>query len=373
MLGSISRPLRLASLALLKGCGVLNWVRDSRWRNQRLMILCFHGISLEEEHLWRPATYIHPNVFAQRLELLSRGRYTVLPLGEAVDRLYKRDLPPRSVVITFDDGTYDFYEHAFPRLKQYGFPATVYQTTYYCDYDRPVFHLICSYMLWKRRGAVLNTGDQLGLPTNMDLRSENSRQAIVNQLVAQTVDRKLTEHEKNRLAEDLARAVGVDYAELVGKRILQLMRPDELEKLANEGVDFQLHTHRHRTPLDEALFRREICDNRDRLQPITKGKALRHFCYPSGVYELEFLRWLHAENVVSATTCDQGLASAASHPLLLPRFIDTSYRTSLEFEAWLTGVGSCISRRSRRRKLNIGMPIAVTGSDRNVYSDHYVR
>src|SRR5436305_15056309 len=149
MLRYIAQPLRLASLALLKGCGALNWVRDSRWRDQRLLILCFHGISLEEEHLWRPATYIHPTLFKTRLELLSRGAYKVLQLGDAVDRLYRGDLPPRSSVITFDDGTYDFHEHAFPALKHFGFPATVYQTTYYCDDDRPVFHLFCSYMLWK--------------------------------------------------------------------------------------------------------------------------------------------------------------------------------------------------------------------------------
>src|SRR6185312_6273066 len=101
MLASIARPMRLATLALLKGCGALNWVRDSRWRNQRLLILCYHGISIEEEHLWRPATYIHPTLFTKRLEQLARTGYQVLPLGEAVDRLYRGDLPSRSAVITF--------------------------------------------------------------------------------------------------------------------------------------------------------------------------------------------------------------------------------------------------------------------------------
>lgn len=348
MIGSIYRAVRLGSLAVLRACGIFHRVRDSRWRDQRLLILCYHGISLDEEHLWRPATYIPPQLFEHRLELLSRGQYMVLPLDEAVDRLYRRDLPPRSVVITFDDGTYDFCEHAFPRLRQYGFPATVYQTTYYCDYDRPVFHLICSYMLWKRRGAVLNAGDRLGLPATMDLRTETSRQAIVSQVLTQARNRSLTEDGKNQLAEELASAVGIDYAELVRKRVLQLLRPQEIAQLSGEGVDFQLHTHRHRTPLDEALFRREIRENRDRLQSMLGGKPTRHFCYPSGVYESEFLPWLQAEDVISATTCDPGLASPSSNSLLLSRFVDTSHVTCLEFEGWLSGAASFLSRSRRR-------------------------
>jgi peptidoglycan/xylan/chitin deacetylase (PgdA/CDA1 family) len=348
MLGSVYRPLRLISLAALKTAGIFESVRDSRWRTQRLMILCYHGISLDEEHLWRPATYISPKLFGERLEFLSRSGYSVLPLGEGVERLYREELPQRSVVITFDDGTYDFLEHAFPALKRYGFPATVYQTTYYCDYDHPVFHLVCSYMLWKRRGLVLNVDERLG--SRLDLRTETSRQAILDQLVKRADDEKLTEQQKNQLAEKLASTIGIDYAELARKRILQLLRPNEVAELASEGVDFQLHTHRHRTPLSEAPFRREIRDNRDSLQSMLSGRHATHFCYPSGVYEPEFLPWLAAEEVISATTCDPGIGSRTTNPLLLPRFVDTSHVSNLEFEGWLSGAASLLPRRKARRR-----------------------
>ena len=348
MIGSLYRPLRLGSLAALRAGGVFERARDSDWRTQRLMILCYHGISLDEEHLWRPSTYISPQLFSQRLDIISRGGYKVLPLAEAVERLYRKDLPPRSVAITFDDGTYDFYEHAFPLLKAHGFPSTVYQTTYYCDYDRPIFNLACSYILWKQRGKVFNGGSGFGLPETMDLRTETSRQAIVTKLVTSARERNLPEAEKNHIAEDLARTIGVDYQALVAKRILQLMNPAEIERLAKEGVDFQLHTHRHRTPMDEALFRREIRDNRRRIESIIGAKSLTHFCYPSGLYELEFLAWLQAEGVVSGTTCDPGLATRGNNPLLLPRFVDTSQSTALEFEGWLSGAAEWIPRRGNR-------------------------
>jgi hypothetical protein len=56
-----------------------------------------------------------------------------------------------------------------------------------------------------------------------------------------------------------------------------------------------------------------------------------------------FLPWLGDLGVASATTCDPGLASSRTHPLLLPRFVDTTGRTALEFESWLTGIGAMLS------------------------------
>src|SRR5438270_4707523 len=175
--------IRRGTLRLLKSSGIFTLVENSRWRNQRLLILCYHGIALEEEHKWIPPLYMHPDLFEERLKTLLRGNYNVLPLGEAIQRLHGNDLPPKSVAITFDDGTYDFYAQAYPRLKQCGFPATVYQTTFYCDYPLAVFHLICSYMLWKRRGAVRKAPAKLAGIDTLDLRTPAGRSGALQSLV----------------------------------------------------------------------------------------------------------------------------------------------------------------------------------------------
>ena len=160
---------------------------------------------------------------------------------------------------------------------------------------------------------------------------------------------KLNGKQTNEIASRLAKLLDIDYDELVAKRILQIMNSQEVAHLAAEGVNFELHTHRHRTPNDEALFRKEIEDNRKRIQQMTGSLAV-HFCYPSGVYEEQFLSWLEEEGVLSATTCDMGLASSRSNKLLLPRVVDVSSRTPIESESWLSGVGDLLALRRKARQ-----------------------
>jgi peptidoglycan/xylan/chitin deacetylase (PgdA/CDA1 family) len=291
-----------------------------------------------------------PQKLEQRLELLKKGCYSVIPLDEALPRLRNGTLPPRSVVITFDDGMYDFYHQAFPRLKNYGFPATVYQTTYYTSCERPLFNLICSYMLWKRRGQVIADGAEIGLKEPLDLRTELGRHKVVRGLIEVTEATDMTGLEKDDLAARLARFLTMDYECIKRKRILQLMNAREVQEVARNGVSVQLHTHRHRTPDDRWLFRREIEDNRTYIRELIATQPV-HFCYPSGVHRPAFLPWLREERIVSATTCDVGLTTRHSESLLLPRLVDNQNRTLIEFESWLTGAGDLLAfRRAATQK-----------------------
>ncbi len=214
------RVVKLATLGGLRRSGVFRLVANSRWRKQRLLILCYHGISLADEHCWRPGLYLDPRKLDQRLELLKKGGYSVLSLDEGLERLRDGALPARSVVITFDDGMYDFYKLAFPRLKNYGFPVTVYQTTYYTSCERPVFNLMCSYMLWKRRGEVIADGGEVGLKGALDLRNEIGRHKLVRGLIEIAERENMTGQQKDELAARLARFLKIDYDRLKAKRIL---------------------------------------------------------------------------------------------------------------------------------------------------------
>jgi peptidoglycan/xylan/chitin deacetylase (PgdA/CDA1 family) len=339
------KKFKQAALKSLKTAGVSTMVHNSRWRRQRLLILAYHGISLSDEHLWNGSQFTSADILRTRLELLRKSRCAVLPLCEAVERLYANDLPDRAVAITFDDGTSDFHRKAFPLIKEFGFPVTLYLTTFYSYYQRPVFDLMCSYLLWKGRSKTLDLKPLTGQDVKTDLRRNDFREAALGEIHAFARGQKLSADEKDAFAASLAARLDVDYEALLEQRFMHNLTADEVGQLAAGGIDIQLHTHRHRTPTDRQLFLREIEDNRKSIQEMT-GKSPTHFCYPSGVHDLRFLPWLREAGVVSATTCELGFASRSSNQLLLPRFLDNATLSAIEFESWLTGISAALPRRS---------------------------
>jgi peptidoglycan/xylan/chitin deacetylase (PgdA/CDA1 family) len=317
-------------------------VEGSRWRQRRLLILCYHGLSLKHEHNWSDL-YISAGFFRHRLETLVRRHYKVLPLEGALRMLREGSLPPRAVTITFDDGFHDFHHVAFPILREYGFPATVYQTTYYSDHPFPIFNLVLSYLFWHGKGRRFD-GAAYGVPTVFDLSRNEERVRAVDAFREFGRRQKYTPAQKSELAGRISGELGVDYDEILRLRMLQLMTREQISEIARAGIDVELQTHRHRTPLDEQAFLREIRDNRRWIAAAT-GSSPNHFCYPSGHRREEFLPWLRAEHIVSAVTSEYGMADHTCDPLRLPRLIDSMSVTDVDFEGWLAGVSSFLPHR----------------------------
>ena len=338
------KKFKQAALQSLKTTGVSTLVHNSRWRRQRLLILAYHGVSLADEHLWNGSQFLSPETLRSRLQQLKESSCAVLPLAQAIERLYANDLPDRAVAITFDDGTSDFSRRVFPLLKEFDLPATLYLTTFYSQYQRPVFDLMCSYLLWKGRNVTLDLKKLTGQALRIELRENESREAALSKIQLFVRQQKLSAEEKDKFAASLATSLAVSYEELLEQRIMHNLTAAEVKELASEGVDVQLHTHRHRTPKDRQLFLREIEDNRASIKEMT-GDHASHFCYPSGVYDPMFLPWLREAGVDSATTCELGFASRNSNRLLLPRFLDNESLSNIEFESWLTGVSLALPRR----------------------------
>src|SRR5579862_8925819 len=145
----MKRTIKKAVLQSLRSTGMFSLASRLRRKNS-LVILCYHGISLRDEHEWAGGLYVTPGFFRRRLEFLRDWNANVLPLAEGLTRLREGTLPPRSVVLTFDDGFYDFYAHAFPALREFEYPCTVYLTTWYTRHRVPIFNLVVNYLLWKR-------------------------------------------------------------------------------------------------------------------------------------------------------------------------------------------------------------------------------
>ncbi|MCM8792672.1 MAG: polysaccharide deacetylase family protein [Candidatus Omnitrophica bacterium] len=70
--------------------------------------------------------------FKKQMEFIFRYNYKVISPEELyLSLIRKKPIPKRAVLISFDDGTDDFYKYAFKTLKEYKFPAVVFII---CDY-----------------------------------------------------------------------------------------------------------------------------------------------------------------------------------------------------------------------------------------------
>jgi peptidoglycan/xylan/chitin deacetylase (PgdA/CDA1 family) len=335
------RFARRSVQASLHACRVTSAVAATRWRRERLLILCYHGLSIADEHEWDPELFVTQDFLRTRFQALRQHSYNVLPLADAVERLQAGSLPARSVVLTFDDALYDFYARALPVLEEFDYPATVYVPTYHVRNQRPVPLLAAQFMAWRalklRPKGVHWHGREL---SSTDLGPGGWANAEMQAMVMAN----MTDHDaEEQWLRDLARDLEIDWQEFVSQRLFHLMTATELQDAARRGVDMQLHTHRHRTPRERNLFVREIEDNRRYLYEML-GERADHLCYPSGDFDPVFFPWLEELGVRTATTCEPGLATASSPPLLLPRFIDTMSQSGATFHCWLSGIASLMRR-----------------------------
>lgn len=322
----------------LAAMGAETWVGNSSWRRQRLLLLCWHGLSNDDEHLWRSGLYITPELFRRRLEVLVELGCSVLSLDEGIARLRAGDLPPLSVVLTFDDGFHDFAAHAVPILKEFGFPATIYLTTYHVDDQHPLYNLMVSYLLWKSHAPGRRLAD--GTPIGDSVEAETAAQGMIRDALKEG----LSTAEKDDRARGLAGFLGHDYHDLCKRRILHLMTPDQVREVAaSPGIAVEAHTHRHRSPDDLGLMTRELRDNITRIEQIT-GRRPVHFCYPSGVFKTSYFPLLEQEGFHSATLCERALATREVHPYLIPRWLDEQKHGEAHYKGWLSGLRPLVRR-----------------------------
>jgi peptidoglycan/xylan/chitin deacetylase (PgdA/CDA1 family) len=93
-------------------------------------VLMYHSIATDTTRKFRRFA-VDPAEFAVQMEYLETEGYHPVTAAELAGSRSGRLLPPRPLVLTFDDAYADFYSTALPVLRQHGFRATLYVPTAY--------------------------------------------------------------------------------------------------------------------------------------------------------------------------------------------------------------------------------------------------
>ena len=250
-------------------------------------VLCYHGVRLSDDsvpfsdlHVTRATLERHCRLIANACNAIS-----VSTFREA--RRTGRDLPPRSVIVTFDDGYRGVLDHALPILERYGIPAAVFVSAAPVVERRHFwFDALC-----RRQGEA----------------------AVRNA-------RALPYHQWRALTE----ATATTLDEIESHRPLTLA---ELQRLAASPlIEIGAHTMTHPTlalaPLDDQ--QREIAEGRAALERVL-GEPVTAFAYPYGNvfedYTSETVNLVRDARFDVAFSTGASFATPQCDPLQIPRFM----------------------------------------------------
>ncbi len=271
---TVKRSLRDDATA----CGVTLWLGTTR-HHPGFTILAYHRV-WEHPDPYYPVPYgVSLKVFQAQLELVKRF-CTVLSLDEMLARLDAgQPLPRRCVAITFDDGYRDVAALAWPLLKHYGLPMTLYAAVDALErgwlWPDLLRHAIRTTRAARVELESLKNGSSI-----FDLSTEAGRLLTVKHLDARL--KTLPDELKWRVLEELSRKLLRMSPEAVRLRRLMLSWR-ELKTLAAEGVAIGSHTLTHPilTQASDAAIARELTQSRHRLEEALDG-VVAHFAYPNG-------------------------------------------------------------------------------------------
>jgi peptidoglycan/xylan/chitin deacetylase (PgdA/CDA1 family) len=277
----------------------------------RLSILIFHRVLPERDALFPgEPTAAEFDVLLAHL----RTRFTMLPLHDAVDRLYRGTLPRAALAVTFDDGYADNLAVAAPLLRKHGVPATLFIATGYLDGG----------IMWNDRviAALRSTArDQLDMQAHglgvYPARTLPDRRTSIDRLLRELKHRLAPERE--RLARLVLEAAAVEPPANL------MLTSDGVRSLAEYGIDVGAHTIMHPilARLSQKEAWREICEGKRALETIV-GHPVPFFAYPNGRpgddYAAEHVCMVHEAGYTAAVNTAWGAADNGSDRLQLPRF-----------------------------------------------------
>ncbi len=101
-------------------------------------IVTYHRVSEHVTGLPAPMHNVQPRRFREQLAGLKRRGFSFWPLSKALDYHARgQQIPPRTLLVTFDDGFQTVYTEAWPVLKELQIPATVFVNTAFLDSSDP--------------------------------------------------------------------------------------------------------------------------------------------------------------------------------------------------------------------------------------------
>jgi len=284
------------------------------------LILAYHRVLPKSDAAEgvQPGMYIDSRRFGAHLKFLQR-HFSLRPLAALTDETPRS---PRSQVkpdcfLTFDDGWRDFYTYAFPVLKAFRVPATVFLPTDYIGKEQWFWTDRLAHFLSKRDERVGLNRPSENITVNA-LENLNGSQEARLESAIEILKPLRAEEIENSLKEIAAR-----WRVSSGPSGRTFLTWEEVREMADSGlVAYGSHgaSHRILTTLSETEIEKELLGSRDKL--VSEGAVTGDFipfCYPNGNYNDKILQLARRAGYALAVTTDNGWVLGDSDRFRLKR------------------------------------------------------
>lgn len=260
-------------------------------------ILMYHRVidPASVPYYLQPGMYVRPETFRRQLSFLKKDA-NVLALDELCDILAKGETPPaKSVVLTFDDGWLDTYTNAFPILKEFELPASVFLPTSYigsADWfwsDRFAKAIACLRNAGERcknAAARLFENEEIGITIAQRFSEllSISPQELPGELEC-SIDflKSLPINERKQAIRFLIRLAQEFSTYTLDRAFINW---EEAKEMSDAGMVFGSHTHTHQ-PVPQ-LSKAQIADEIKNSMQLMRKHGLNTtsvFCYPGGYHD----------------------------------------------------------------------------------------
>jgi peptidoglycan/xylan/chitin deacetylase (PgdA/CDA1 family) len=303
------------------------YVLISFLKRRKPVVLMYHSVNDQDCPYVYPDNIVSVENFEKQIAYLSRKK-KVVSLSELVKHLESgADLPHNVVVITFDDGYYDFYSNAYPVLKRYGVLCTLFLVTGFLStgdakWDDKLAYIINS----AQSGSVTVRLD--GEEKAFCLASQKRRRDCIVELVRTLQN--LDSENRSKILLEVERQL--NSCALESKRVM-LDWSEVVELASDELVSFGCHSHSHVNlgKVNPAIVEWEISKSKNEIED-KLGKPCVPFCYPfgkKGSFNQNVKKLLKLHGFLAAVTTIPGSVSKGSDLFELRRVAamdDSSYR-----------------------------------------------
>jgi len=239
-------------------------------------------------------------LFDRQMKYLT-SYFNVVSLEEILDCLRSGEkLPKRCLAITFDDGYEDNYLYAFPILKNYSLPATVFLTAGCVDTGEPLWF---DQVLYAFDKTSEHTVELPSSGNRLFFRTPDAKLRVA----FQTLYHLMTIPDSSRVSDMYVvfSQLGVKPPERIQEH--NLLSWSQIQQMVAGGIFFGSHTLTHpilsRMPLEDA--KRELAESK-RLIESHVQRQVRLFAYPNGRpddYSLDIV------NLITETGYDAALTT----------------------------------------------------------------